>query len=75
MSNCKYYNIFKRKIKCLHPTYGGINTSLLNNSYGSNRCDECKRMYGGIYPSELPVIDMRSEEIDVVDKYGRILNR
>lgn len=76
MSNCGYYKIFKRHITCTHPSDGESNTRSLNKSSAKYHiCDMCRRRCGGIYPSELPTIDMRSEEIDIVDKYGRVLNR
>lgn len=74
MSKCGYFCLEKGKAVCKHPENGEMWTKYGIQSYGSNRCDECRYICGGLYPSELPVLDFRNYKIDVVDSAGRIIS-
>ena len=72
MSNCGYYMCHKGKPSCNHPLYGEENTKWLHGAK-HNRCDLCREECGGIYPSNLPKVDITESKIDILDKNGKII--
>ena len=76
MSKCGYYSCYKGTPSCNHPEKGKyLKPKDFSSSWGSiHQCDRCKRQCGGIYPSELPRVDFRNEEYDVVDKAGKVVS-
>lgn len=63
MSNCGYYKIFKGKISCTNPKKNYINSygKFFHGSAAVRLCEQCKRECKGIYPSDLPKLDLRNE--------------
>lgn len=56
MSGCRYYKINKGKAKCTNPSkpeYGRLTAKDL-----AYRCDRCRRECRGIWPSQLPKVDL-----------------
>ena len=74
MSKCGYFCLEKGKAVCKHPENGEMWTKNGIQSYGSNRCDQCRYICGGLYPSELPVVDFRNCKADVIDSAGNVVS-
>lgn len=73
MSRCEYYSCFKGKPKCNHPTHGDIKTNMLNEYMRSSVCDFCKFCNRGLYPSQIPKIELSESKIDIIDKDGNVI--
>lgn len=71
MNSCGYYSCFKGKVSCKHPRYGEEKSKIMSER--NNTCDWCRRICGGIYPSQLPREDISNCKIDVLDMYGRVI--
>lgn len=74
MSSCGYYTCHKGKVWCKHPTLGEYKTKLLEEG-GSiyHPCDRCRKVCGGIYPSQLPKMDISNSKIDILDVNGNVI--
>lgn len=74
MSRCGYYKIHKGIITCTHPENGEWKTTCFNRgTHGYNECESCRRLCGGIYPSEIPKVNKNEYEYDIIDSEGKVI--
>lgn len=70
MNRCGYYSCKNGKRKCNNPSKQFTDLKKMGIDY----CEWCKRLSGGIYPSQLPRIDFTDAEYDVIDRDGKIVS-
>lgn len=71
MSSCGYYSCYKGKPTCKHPERGELNTKV---NFDGSYCIRCKRIYGnGIWPSQIPHVDLSGCIQEVIDKDGQVI--